>query len=234
MQFTRNKMSLHRPLHATSVKCLSISSLTAVPSDQASKILQMMNQYELTDTLPSFNPSSLSSFPSSFRICECYLTGLICQQPSSSRFLSVCLPQPPDPSLLLSHQCQQRWRGCCACLTRRKLKNLEMNLSTAKVHTGATLLSAQGMAVKVSSFTPLLMWHPGAQGAYPGQGGLRGILSLENILSCCSLSILNVSIFIIVYILFLFLSLTHYKDYCPVRDNKELYYCCDKFHTRGA
>lgn len=146
----------------------------------------------------------------------------------------VCLPQPPDPSLLLSHQCQQRWRGCCACLTRRKLKNLEMNLSTAKVHTGATLLSAQGMAVKVSSFTPLLMWHPGAQGAYPGQGGLRGILSLENILSCCSLSILNVSIFIIVCILFLLLSLTHYKDYCPVRDNKELYYCCDKFHTRGA
>lgn len=157
MHFSCKKIKLHRHLHATSVKCLSIPYLTAVPSDQASKILQMMNQYELTDTLPSLNPSSPSSFPSSICICECYLTGHICQQSSPSCFLSVCLLQPPDPSLLLSHQCQQRWRGCCACLSRREPKNLESNLSTTTVHTGATLLSAQGIAVKVSSFTPLLM-----------------------------------------------------------------------------
>lgn len=76
---------------------------------------------------------------------------------------------------------------------------METNLNTAKVHTGATLLSAQGIAVTVSSFTPLLMQHPSAQGAYLGKGGLRGILSLGNILSCCSLSILNVNIFLLFY-----------------------------------
>lgn len=71
-------------------ECLSIPYPTAVASDQASRILQM-NLYELTDTLPSLNPSSPSSFPSSFHICECYLTGLICQQhPKAFSSLSVC------------------------------------------------------------------------------------------------------------------------------------------------
>lgn len=59
-----------------------------------------MNLYELTDTLPSLNPSSPSSFPSSFHICECYLTGLICQQhPKAFSSLSVC------PSHLILPSC---------------------------------------------------------------------------------------------------------------------------------
>lgn len=49
-----------------------------------------MNLYELTDTLPSLNPSSPSSLPSSFHICERYLTGLICQHPKAFSSLSVC------------------------------------------------------------------------------------------------------------------------------------------------
>lgn len=80
-------------------ECLSIPYPTAVASDQASRILQM-NLYELTDTLPSLNPSSPSSFPTSFHICECYLTGLICQQhPKAFSSLSVC------PSHLILPSC---------------------------------------------------------------------------------------------------------------------------------
>ena len=78
-----------------------------------------MNQYELTDTLPSLNLSSFSSSPPSFHICERYLTRLICQLPPPGPSLSVCLPQPPDPSLLLFRQCQQSRRrvySMCVCV----------------------------------------------------------------------------------------------------------------------
>lgn len=80
-------------------ECLSIPYPTAGASDQASRSLQM-NLYELTDTLPSLNPSSPSSFPSSIHICECYLTGLICQQhPKAFSSLSLC------PSHLILPSC---------------------------------------------------------------------------------------------------------------------------------
>lgn len=69
--------------------------------------------------------------------------------------LSVCLPQPPDPSLLLFRQCQQSWRVCCVCVrVGGESEETETKLSRAEVHTGAAPLAARGIAVKASSFWP--------------------------------------------------------------------------------
>lgn len=103
------------PPNASSFKAsMSSPFLTAVISNQGRRF-SLMNQYELTETLPSANLSSASSYPPSFHICECYLTRLICQPPSPKPTLSVCLPQPPDPSLLLFCHCQESGGDCCVC-----------------------------------------------------------------------------------------------------------------------
>lgn len=91
--------SVSSPREENRPTLLSFALLTAVVSNQGRRFL-LMNQYELTDTLLSLNPSSTSSSLLSLRICECYLTRLICQPPSQL-FPFRQLPQatwslPPD------------------------------------------------------------------------------------------------------------------------------------------
>lgn len=146
----------NRPILNASSFTASLSSplLTAMISNQGRRLL-LMNQYELTDTLPSLNLSSPSSSPPSLHICECYLTRLICQpQPFSFRLLAPAtwsLPPvfPPVPTEL---------KNCCVSVCVCVFEwvgasdETETKLSRAELHTGAALLGARGVAVKVFSF----------------------------------------------------------------------------------
>ena len=113
-----------------------------------------MNQYELTDTLPSLNLSSASSSPPSFHICECYLTRLICQLPPYPALLfpSACPSHliPPSCCSASANRAEEESTQC-VCVWGGESEETETKLSRAEVHTGAAPLAARGMAVKVSS-----------------------------------------------------------------------------------
>lgn len=71
--------------------------------------------------------------------------------------LSICLPQPPDPILLLFHRCQWSWRDCCVgvCVwVSAESEEAGTKPSGASVHTGAAppccpRNSCQGLFISV-------------------------------------------------------------------------------------
>lgn len=135
--------SVSSPREENGLTLLSFALLTAVVFNQGRRFL-LMNQYELTDTLPPSTLSSTSSSSLSLRICECYLTRLICQPPSQLLFFPSTCPSHLIPPFLCSASAN---RGVCVCVCQAQAK-----LSRARVHTGAAPFAAQGMAVKVFLF----------------------------------------------------------------------------------
>lgn len=144
----------------------------------------------------------------------------------------------------------------CVCVrVGRESKQSETKLSIAKVHTGAYRCNSSFSSrdsCQSLFILALFLCHPhwGVCMSHScltqvwlstltGQSGPKRHCVLREhpsgcCSSCCSSSVLNFCSFFIVWILFLLLSLTYYKDNFPIRDNKDFYYHCDILHARRA